>query len=332
MIAMKFGVEFVPNNPIEEVMKWASIAEQKKFDYIWVTDHFNNRNTYVTLTSIAMKTSSVRIGPGVTNPYLINPAWTASAVASINEVSKGRAILGIGAGDRTTLSYLGLEQKSPVLALAECVDIIRGLLKGEDVKVPGQIFNVTGARLNYQSGFVPIYLGAQGPKMLRLAAKISDGVLVNSSHPADISLAVKEVRNGLEDAGKSSSQFDVAAYTSFSVSADPVEAVKLARPVVAFIAAATPDVVLERHGIPPERVQVIKEGLARGQFKDAFKAVNDELLEAFSITGTPSQCTEKIAAILKEGVSQLVIGSPIGADKVKTLESIGSEIMPQFVQ
>jgi 5,10-methylenetetrahydromethanopterin reductase len=168
--------------------------------------------------------------------------------------------------------------------------------------------------------------------MLRLAAKISDGVLINASHPADISLAVKEVRNGLEDAGKSSSQFDVAAYTSFSVSADPVEAVKLARPVVAFIAAATSDVVLERHGIPPERVQVIKEALARGQFKEAFKAVNEELLEAFSITGTPSQCTEKIAAILREGVSQLVIGSPIGADKVKTLETIGTEIMPQFGQ
>jgi 5,10-methylenetetrahydromethanopterin reductase len=327
---MKFGVEFVPNNPIEEVMKWASVAEQRKFDYIWVTDHFNNRNTYVTLTSIAMKTSSVKIGPGVTNPYLINPAWTASAVASINEVSKGRAVLGIGAGDRTTLSYLGLEQKSPVSALAECVDIIRGLLKGEEVKVPGQIFNVTGARLNYKSDFVPIYLGAQGPKMLRLATKISDGVLINASHPDDISLAVREVRNGLEEAGKSSSQFDVAAYTSFSVSKDPVEAVKLARPVVAFIAAAAPDVVLERHGIPAEVVKTIKEALAKGQFKEAFKAVNQEILDAFSITGTPSQCTEKIAAIVKEGASQLVIGSPIGADKVKTLESIGTDIMPQF--
>ena len=329
---MKFGVEFVPNSPIDEVLNWASTAEQKKFDYIWITDHFNNRNTYVTLTSIAMKTSSVRIGPGVTNPYLINPAWTASAVASVNEVSKGRAVLGIGAGDRTTLSYLGLEQKSPVSALAECVEIIRGLLKGEEVNVPGKIFNVTSARLNYGSDSLPIYLGAQGPKMLRLAAKICDGVLVNASHPADISSAVKEVRSGLDEAGKSPSQFDIAAYTSFSVSADQVEAAKLARPVVAFIAAASPDALLERHGIPLERVQVIKEALAKGQFKEAFKSVNDELLDAFSITGTPAQCTEKISRIIKEGVSQLVIGSPIGVNKVKTLELIGSEIMPQFFQ
>lgn len=332
MITMKFGIEFVPNSPIDEVLKWATVAEQEKFDYIWITDHFNNRNTYVTLTSIAMKTSSVKIGPGVTNPYLINPAWTASAVASINEVSKGRAVLGIGAGDRTTLSYLGLEQKSPVSALAECVDIIRGLLKGEEVKIPGKIFNVTGARLNYQTDSVPIYLGVQGPKMLRLAAKISDGVLINASHPTDISMAVKEVRNGLDEAGKSSSQFDMAAYTSFSVSDDPAEAVKLARPVVAFIAAASPDALLERHGIPAERVRVIREALAKGQFKEAFKAVNDELLDVFSITGTPTQCTEKISKIIREGVSQLVIGSPIGVNKVKTLESIGSDIMPQFLQ
>jgi 5,10-methylenetetrahydromethanopterin reductase len=328
---MKFGIEFVPNSPIDEVLSWASTAEQRKFDYIWITDHFNNRNTYVTLTSIAMKTSSVRIGPGVTNPYLINPAWTASAVASINEVSKGRAVLGIGAGDRTTLSYLGLEQKSPVSALAECVEIIKGLLKGEEVKVPGKIFNVTSARLNYESKTVPIYLGAQGPKMLHLAAKISDGVLVNASHPADISSAVKEVRSGLEEVGKAPSQFDIAAYTSFSVSADPAEAAKLARPVVAFIAAASPDSLLERHGIPAERVQVIKDALAKGQFKEAFKSVNDELLEVFSITGTPAQCTEKISRVIKEGVSQLVIGSPIGVNKVKTLDLIGSEIMPQFL-
>nr|MDO8098075.1 5,10-methylenetetrahydromethanopterin reductase [Candidatus Njordarchaeota archaeon] len=328
---MKFGIEFVPNNPIHEVTKWASLAEQKKFDYIWVTDHFNNRNTYVTLTSIALKTSSVRIGPGVTNPYLINPAWTASAMASLNEVSKGRAVLGIGAGDKTTISYLGLEQKSPVSALAECVNIIKTLLKGEEVKFLGKVFNITGARLNYQPDYVPIYLGVQGPKMLRLAAQISDGVLINASHPLDISLAVKELRSGLDEARRSSN-FDIAAYTSFSVSSDSAEAVKLARPVVAFIAAATPDVVLERHGINPERVQVIKTALAGGQFKDAFKAVGDELLEAFSITGTPSQCTEKVAAILKEGVSQLVIGSPIGADKTRTIELIGSEIVSRLAQ
>nr|MDO8133244.1 5,10-methylenetetrahydromethanopterin reductase [Candidatus Njordarchaeum guaymaensis] len=326
---MKFGIEFVPNNPIDEVTKWASLAEQKKFDYIWVTDHFNNRNTYVTLTSIALKTSTVKIGPGVTNPYLINPAWTASAMASLSEVSKGRAVLGIGAGDKTTISYLGLEQKSPVAALAECVNIIRGLLKGEDVKLLGNVFNVTGARLNYQSDYVPIYLGVQGPRMLRLAAQISDGVLINASHPLDISTAMRELRSGLDEAGRPSN-FDIAAYTSFSVSSDPTEAVKLARPVVAFIAAATPDVVLERHGLSPERVQVIKRALASGQFKEAFKAVNDELLDVFSITGTPSQCTEKVAAILKEGVTQLVIGSPIGADKVKTIELIGSEIVSRL--
>jgi len=329
---MKFGIEFVPNSPIDEVTKWASLAEQKKFDYIWVTDHFNNRNTYVTLTSIALKTSTVKIGPGVTNPYLINPAWTASAMASLNEVSRGRAVLGIGAGDKTTISYLGLEQKSPVAALAECVNIIKGLLKGEDVKLLGRVFNVAGARLNYQPDYVPIYLGVQGPKMLHLAAQISDGVLINASHPLDISLAVKEVRSSLNEAGKLISNFDTAAYTSFSVSADPVEAVKLARPVVAFIAAASPDSVLERHGLSAERVQVIKTALAKGQFKEGFKAVNDELLEVFSITGTPSQCTEKIATILKEGVSQLVIGSPIGADKTRTIELIGSEIVSRFTQ
>ncbi|WXG45943.1 MAG: 5,10-methylenetetrahydromethanopterin reductase [Candidatus Atabeyarchaeum deiterrae] len=329
---MKFGVELVPNNPIDEVLKWASVAEQKKFDYIWVTDHFNNRNTYVTLTSIALKTTSVRIGPGVTNPYLINPAWTASAMASLSEVSKGRAVLGIGAGDRTTLGYLGLEQKSPVAALAECVSIIRGLLKGDEVKLPGKVFNVSGARLSYQPDFVPIYLGVQGPKMLHLAAQISDGVLVNASDPAEISLAVREVRSGLDEASRPSSDFDIAAYTSFSVDTDPAIAMKLARPVVAFIAAASPDSVLERHGISPELIQTIRTALGKGQFKEAFKAVNDELLEVFSITGTPSQVTEKISAILKEGVSQLVIGSPIGVDKVKTLESVGSEIIPHFLQ
>ena len=128
---VKFGLELVPNTPIEKVVGLATLAEQGGFEYLWITDHYYNRNVYVTLTAVALRTSKLIIGPGVTNPYVVNPAWTASAIASLDEISGGRAVLGIGAGDAVTLRALAIPQRTPLRAVEESVRAIRRLLGGE---------------------------------------------------------------------------------------------------------------------------------------------------------------------------------------------------------
>jgi len=328
---VKFGIEFVPKEPYWKITFYAIQAERGGFSNLWITDHFNNRNVYVTLTTAAIYTNKITVGPGVTNPYMVNPVFTAQAVASLNELAPGRVVLGIGAGDKTTLASVGIKMRKPLTAVKEAVNIIRKMTSRENVVFKGKVFQIAGAKFFFKpKGQIPIYIGAQGPKMLALAGKIGDGVLINACHPKDVEYAVNCVKEGVSEIGKQFSELDVAAYTSFSVHKDLKKATKAAVPVVAFIVAGSPSQVLQRHEIDLKKAEEIREALKASDWGRAFGAVSQEMIDAFSVCGTPDMCIERINQLLKSGISQFVVGSPIGP-KVKTAISLISEkITPLF--
>jgi len=318
---MRVGIEFVPNEPITKICHYVKLAEDSGFHYCWITDHYNNREVYMTLTAIAGVTNSIKLGPGVTNPYIRNPAVTASAVVTLDELSGGRAVLGIGPGDKATFDALGIEWVKPVSTIKKAVADIRALIKGEKLE--------TGAQLSIRPrSEIPIYIGAQGPKMLETAGMIGDGVLINASHPKDFEVAIPIVKKGAEAAGRSIEEIDIAAYTCMSVDKNPEKAKEAAIPVVAFIAAGSPPMVLERHGIDVEKVERIREALKKGDFKTAFSTVDEKMLEAFSLYGTPEDVVEKIKGLAEMGVTQVVAGSPIGPNKERSIKLIGKEVIP----
>ncbi len=328
---VKFGIEFVPSEPYWKTTFYAIQAEKRGFDYLWITDHFNNRNVHVTLTAAALHTEKIRLGPGVTNPYLINPVVTAQAVASLNEIAPGRLVLGIGAGDKTTLKSTGLEMRKPLTAVKECVEIVRRMIDEKSVTFEGEVFKTSDAKFFFKPRTrIPVYVGAQGPKMLELAGRIGDGVLINAGHPKDVDYAVGRVRKGIEQAGKRLTDVDVAAYTSFSIHKDLQKAREAAVPVVAFVAAGSPDVVLERHDIDREKAEKIGKALKAGKWGEAFGLVSSRMIEAFSVCGTPEMCIERITQLLKSGISQFVVGSPIGPNIRKAIDLISDKITPHF--
>jgi len=331
MVSLKFGIEFVPQDVYWKTVAYGILAEKRGFEYIWVTDHFNNRNVYLTLGLMANYTKKINLGTGVTNPYLNNPAAIASAILTLDEVSGGRAVLGIGAGDKVTFEYLGVEWKKPLAAIRETVEVFRRLIKGESVTYGGRFVKLKNARLNFKTKRdIPVYIGAQGPKMLELAGEIGDGVLINASHPRDFERAMAQIQKGLEKSGRSKEQIDIAAYTSFSVHKDSAKAKEAAKPVVAFIVAGAPKAILEFHEVPVEKASEIGKQLSKGNFKEAFSVVTDEMLSAFSVCGSPDECIDKIRELQKAGISQLVVGSPIGPNVKAAIELISKEIMPSF--
>jgi len=333
---MKFGIEFVPMDLYWRTVFYTIQAEKLGYDHVWITDHFNNRNVYVTLTLIANYTERIKLGPGVTNPYLVHPVMTAQAVASLNEIAPGRVVCGIGAGDKTTLEMVGLEMKTPLRAVREAVEIIRRMVAREKGGYEGRVFRTRGgARFNFKVPQpIPIYIGAQGPKMLRLAGSLGDGVLINASHPKDFEAAKENIDTGLSKAGKSRDAFDTVAYAAMSVDKDRDKARNAARIVVAFIVAGSPEVIFERHGISMDDVKKDREALhnafAKGDWGGVAKAVTDEMIDRFSISGNPEEVIERIKELSKTGVTQVVAGSPIGPDKKKSIQLIGKEIIPAF--
>lgn len=318
-----FGIEFVPNEPALKVGYLAKLAEDAGFDTIWITDHYNNRDVYSTLAILSLATSRVKLGTGVTNPYTRNVAVTASSIGSINEISGGRAILGIGPGDKATFDAMGIAWEKPLSAVRESVRALRELLAKKRVNAYG----MKGAQLAFPPGKIPIYIGAQGPKMLEMAGMIADGVLVNASHPDDFKYAVPLIREGAKKAGRDPEEVEIAAYTSFSADKNGDKAANEAKIVVAFIVAGSPETVLSRHGIKPEVAAAVSGAIARGDFGSALGAVSDEMINAFSVSGTPDDCRARVEDLLATGVTQIVVGSPIGPNKERSIKLIGKEIL-----
>jgi 5,10-methylenetetrahydromethanopterin reductase len=318
-----FGIEFVPDEPVYKIGYMAKLAEDHGFQNIWITDHYNNRDVWTTLAVLSMMTNRIRLGTGVTNPYTRNAAITASSIASINELSGGRAVLGIGPGDRATFEKMGIEWDKPLTRVREAVLAIRAFLAKEQVSQAG----FRGAQMAFSAGSIPIYIGAQGPKMLELAGAIADGVLINASHPEDFKFAVPVIRHGAEKAGRRPEEVDICAYASFSADKDPAKAVNASKIVVAFIVAGSPESVLERHGVGREEAKVVSDAISKYDFKAAMAAVTPRMSEAFSISGAPADCRARVDELVKTGVTQIVVGSPIGPNKESAIKLIGRQVI-----
>ena len=289
-------------------------AEAEGFDTVFASCHYNNRDPFLALDRIAAATDEVRVGPGVANPYETHPATLASRVATLDEASDGRAVCGLGAGDRSTLRNLGFERDRPLRRVLEAMKVSQKLWAGERVDHDGT-FEARDAALNYPDaiGKIPVYVGAQGPHMIRMAAKHADGVLVNAAHPKDFAWADEQVEAGLAERPPEKGDVDFAAYASVSLAEDETVAREAARPPVAFIVGGAAPPVLDRHDVDRERAEEIGDAIEAGEFSTAFEAVTPRMVDAFCIAGTPETAAERISGVL-EYADSFVAGSPLGPD------------------
>ncbi len=330
---IKIGIELLPVGDLGKITELAYICEELGLDSVWVTDHYYNKNAYIVLTLISQKTRRVTLGIGVTNPYVTHPAWTAGAAATLQEACNGRFILGIGAGDKTTLESIGIERKKAIKAVRESIEIIRRLLNRETVTYDGELFKLKNARLNIKNRIeVPIYVGAQAPKMLQLAGEIADGVIINASDPEIIREAIRNVEIGAEKKNRNIDDIEIAVCTCFSVDKDEKKAIETAKIVVAYILAGLSKEVAEKLGIDIDTIDNVKNTLEKGDIKNVIGIIKDEYVHKLAIVGTPEQCIEKLARIARAGTRHIILGSPLGPEKKKAIEIIAREIAPTLRQ
>lgn len=303
-------------------------AERLGFQQVWVSDHYHNRHVHSALTQLALATKKVRLGPGVTNPHLVHPAVTASAIATLNEVSKGRALLGISSGDPFLLEIVGVKQRDPIICVRESIFIIQKLLRGQQVDFSGDCFSCHGAGLRFKpADKIPIYVGGRRRKMMQLAGETADGVLINASHPTDVMDAMKSVKQGLKSSGRSPRDFDFASYTASSIDKDLKKAREAARGVVAFIAASAPEESLAHRDIPAEDIEVVRGFLRKGEIAKAREAVTREMIDEFAVCGEVDELVSRVQKLKKLGATRIVIGSPIGPDSFESLKLIAKNLI-----
>jgi 5,10-methylenetetrahydromethanopterin reductase len=144
--------------PVRAMVERARLAEAIGYDTVWLADERFFREVYSCLAHFAGHTSKVRLSPCVTDPYSRHPALTAMAIATLDEISGGRAILGIGAGI-SGFAELGISRRQPACAIYETIEVIRALLRCESVNFRGEVINLNQGRLSFAPprATIPIY-------------------------------------------------------------------------------------------------------------------------------------------------------------------------------
>jgi len=309
----------VGNYAVEDVIRYTKIAEELGYDSIWVAEDLGFRDAIVPLSSLAISTSKIKLATGILPVYYRSPALVAMTIATLDELSKGRIILGLGSGVRSYVEKQGIIFEKSLRTLREYVDIIRLLLTGESVEYKGRIYSLKGTKLEFKpfrTG-VPIYVAARGPKMFQLAGEIADGVLASDGFCANtyVKWALRNLSVGAERAGKDVANVDFASLVFLSVSNDHHEAkenVKSA--VISMLAEGTLAPYLQILGLCEDDLVSTRYELERGNFKKAYEKIPDSVLDASAIYGTPQECAIKMKDFRTAGVTLPII-EPIGPDK-----------------
>jgi 5,10-methylenetetrahydromethanopterin reductase len=330
-MALKFSLHSVHGGVknIDEIHRRAQRAEELGYDAIFLGEsHLSSIDSFQTLASCATLTKRVLLGIAVTNMVFRHPTVLAGAAASLNEISKGRAILGLGTGDGPVYSQ-GLKA-TPIKEFEDGVRLIRHLVQGNPATFPSGKVGI-GFTINKPA---PIYVSAEGPKGLQLAGRSADGVILGTGFDLRVyGWAKQRIRGGATEAGRDESEVAIIAAGMLCVRDDGDEARRIVRNRIANRAHHNFRFTLET--VPPEELQGVKKFMAGFDVMRPMEdrvdpdLVNDYLVHRFSIAGTPKECIERIEELKAAGVEHLML-TPARKVYHETVEAFATKVMPHF--
>jgi len=323
-----FGADLIPLDP-SFIGPFAKYIEDHGFSHIWVADVNFNSDVYVALTTIALHTKRVYLGPGVTNPLTRHPAYTGIAIASLNALSRGRAKLALGTGDYHIMRELKLLPEKPIRALKEGLSIIRRVLNNEEFEHTGEFYHISHFKMTIKNpSSVPIYIAGKGPTILRTAGEVGDGVYLDAIPPEAFPTALKFIEKGLVKSGRSLKDFYLIDVIGLVVNKDREKALQDAKKDAIFAVTSAPKYIREALGIDMETIDHIKS-----KFPDTEAAINAvplDVAERLAIAGTPEDCIEKISKLEKLGVNQISVIIYAEEKSKKRVKSIYENVISYF--
>jgi 5,10-methylenetetrahydromethanopterin reductase len=331
---LRFGLRFNSGaGTIEDVVRWARLAEALGFDDLWYCQDLMQRDAWIALTAIASATRRVRIGTCIVNPYSTSPAEIAMRAASLQEYSGGRFVLGIGPGDPPYLDWIGLKQRRPLSGLREAVRILRALLRGEEVAWDSGTFRgwKAGARLKFAipPDPIPIYIGGQGPKVTEYMGEAGDGALPIVFPPETIDGIVRRIRAGAARSSRSLDGFDLAACVWWSIGKTRAQAEDALRPLIAYYGPSLRAETVGPIGLTPSDFDGLRAAWQAGDQRRAETLVTPAMFR-LAITGTADQVAGRVEWLRDKGVTQINIGPPLGPDKDAALRMTAEQVLARF--
>jgi probable F420-dependent oxidoreductase len=328
---MQFGITIKPDMTVERIVSLTRQAEAAGFQYGWIFDsHILWLEPYPMMTLMATHTTNMRLGTCVTNPAVRDITVTASLFATLNLISGGRMELGIGRGD-SSRRVLG---KKPVTSahLEESVRVFRDLTAGREVEYQGQ-----PTRISWAGGSPRVWIAGYGPKVLDLAGRIGDGVILQFADPDLIEWCVGFVNKGAESAGRDPKTIEIMAATAVWVSDDLQQARSHVRWFPALVSNHVMDLIskYKPEELPSSLTSYVRN---RGGYdylqhcevdSSNSKFVSDDVVDRFCLVGPADAHRKKLRALANVGVTQFNVYLMSGEEEA-TLEAYKREILPAF--
>jgi 5,10-methylenetetrahydromethanopterin reductase len=297
------------------IVSCCRVAEEAGLESVWIPEAWG-RDAFLALAAIANATQHIKLATGIINVYSRSPAAIAMGAATLEELSNGRAILGIGSsGAMVVERWHGLHFEQPFTRLRESITIVRQVLSGSPVSLQGKVFQVSDFRLAVYppTRKIPVYLAALGPKMLRLAGEVADGALLYLQPLSKIRDAIAEIRKGAERANRPSESVDVAAFLPTFISEKAEEAKQIVARAIAYYVGGMGTYYhrkVSESGFKAE-ADSIRAAWLRGDRAIATKEVSTELIDSVALAGPFEECRTKLEEFRKAGVNLPILSVSI---------------------
>ena len=292
----------------EELRRYGEVAESAGFESLWVTERYFHEETFSLLGYLAAATRTIKLGLGVTNPYTRNPALLAMSTATLDRISGGRFSLGLGRSERGVIQdRMGMSYGDPFQVMESVVSTLRRLMAGETVTTNEAESRLTNVRLAIMPSQQepPIYLAAIGPKALRLAGAIADGVLLNAYMPVSyVKYAAEEVRKAAQEAGRDPDSVDIACMLIMRQTNEPERLwPDLKRRIVRLLEEPhVGEILLEKGGFDTSILEPLRTSVQQDRGASAVDLISNEMVDAFYLVGPEEYCKERVAAYRNAGV------------------------------
>jgi 5,10-methylenetetrahydromethanopterin reductase len=347
----RFSYVQLPDYPVAEYIDTIKTADELGFYAAYSADETWHKDMWLLFAAAADKTTNIRMGPNVTHVILKEPTILAQQLATLDELTGGRAEAVVSFGNLGLLQQYHIDwtHQRPLARLREAHQVMRTFLDEGAIDFQGEFFHYTGlftfARPVQEH--LPIKLGGMGgPRSFELAGEISDGLHHALGYSREnYEYLAEHFRIGAERSGRDPADLDLGAWVCWSVSEDGEAAKLAARIMVAFYISSMPENQLERHGLSRAGMEPILEALGKGEIDRAIELTSPEIAAKLSVAGTPEECVEQlkrditptgvnhiIAAITDSGLVKTFSGKDIeGVPDVKgQLQLIADRVVPAF--
>jgi 5,10-methylenetetrahydromethanopterin reductase len=343
---MRFGLLLLGEHPPERLKRLAQLAEEHDFEHLWYADEKFFRDPYASLAYLSQHTARIQLGPCVTDPFTRHPAITAMAMATLDELTGGRGVLGIGAGF-SGVEAMGIHRQKVVRTLREAIELIRQLWAGGTVTFQGETVAFHSGALNFPSRpDIPILVASAGPQILRLAGEIADAVMLGDlASPTAIRKALDFTAEGAKRAGRTTDALYRITRLNLILSDDLEAACELMRPwITGDLWHTYPrwDSMMTYRPEWEEELRPLRDFIegygGKPRNVDDFKMVAEynrlittEMVREKALVGSADQIVAQIDEIASAGVQQIALYPlpPEGQDIESVLAAFFERVMPR---